>query len=158
MSWGRKKGGNIFQLLYDWKDILQLIQYIYCLNKNYMKKYFALAVIAAAAVIFSNCNPGKKTADAGKNETPVVVKSTYEANMSALVAANCSPCHIPAKGGRKKPYDNYASVKTDIDEMIRRIELNPTERGFMPFKGTAKLPDSTIAAFKKWRDDGALEK
>jgi hypothetical protein len=51
----------------------------------------------------------------------------------------------------------YANVKTDIDEMIRRIELNPTDKGFMPFK-KAKLHDSTIAVFKKWRADGLLEK
>jgi hypothetical protein len=70
---------------------------------------------------------------------------------------NCTPCHIPSKGGNKKPYDVYANVKTDIDEMIRRIELNPTDKGFMPFK-KAKLHDSTIAVFKKWRADGLLEK
>ncbi len=117
-----------------------------------MKKFFVLTAVVAAAIVFSNCNPGKKIA-----EVPPP-KSTYETNLSAVIMNNCVPCHIPAKGGRKKAYDTYASVKTDIDEMIRRIELNPTDRGFMPFKGTAKLPDSTIAAFKKWRDDGLLEK
>lgn len=117
-----------------------------------MKKYFALTAVVAAAIVFSNCNPGKKIADVPPP------KSTYETDLSVVIMNNCVPCHIPAKGGRKKPYDTYASVKTDIDEMIRRIELNPTDRGFMPFKGTAKLPDSTIAAFKKWRNDGLLEK
>ncbi|HKC35805.1 MAG TPA: hypothetical protein VKB95_07070, partial [Chitinophagaceae bacterium] len=77
--------------------------------------------------------------------------------ISVVIMNNCVPCHIPAKGGFKKAYDNYANVKTDIDEMIRRIELNPTDKGFMPFKKTARLPDSTIAKFKKWRDDGLLE-
>jgi hypothetical protein len=36
--------------------------------------------------------------------------------------------------------------------------LNPGERGFMPFKKTAKLSDSTIAVFKQWKEDGLGEK
>jgi nitrate/TMAO reductase-like tetraheme cytochrome c subunit len=72
--------------------------------------------------------------------------------------ANCTPCHIPANGGRKRAYDNFTNVKEDIDEIIRRIDQNPTDRGFMPFKKTEKLNDSTIAVFKKWKADGLLEK
>ncbi len=122
-----------------------------------MKKYFILSAVAVAAIVFANCNPGKKVTD-GTDNPPPVAKSTYEGTLSTVIVANCSPCHIPAKNGKKKAYDNFANVKTDIDEMIKRMELNPTDRGFMPFKGTAKLPDSTINHFKKWRDDGLLEK
>ena len=117
-----------------------------------MKKYFVLTGIAIIAIVFSNCNSAKKTA------VTVVPKSTYTTDVSAVLMSNCAPCHIPAKGGNKKPYDNFANTKADIDEIIRRIEMNPGERGFMPFKKTAKLSDSTIALFKKWRDDGLLEK
>ena len=116
-----------------------------------MKKYVVLSSVAIAAIVFSNCNSAKK---ATATEIP---KSTYATQMSAVIMNNCTPCHIPAKGGFKKAYDNYAAVKTDIDEIIRRIQLNPGERGFMPFKKTAKLSDSTIAIFKKWKDDGMLE-
>ena len=117
-----------------------------------MKKYFALAFITAAAFIFSNCGPSKKAA------ATVVPKLNYETNMQTVIAAHCSPCHIPSKGGNKKAYDNFANVKTDIDEIVRRMELNPGERGFMPFKKTEKLSDSTIALFKQWKADGLLEK
>lgn len=116
-----------------------------------MRKYFVLTGITVAVLVFANCNPAKKTA------ATVVPKSTYAADLSVVIMNNCVPCHIPAKGGRKKAFDSYASVKTDIDEMIKRIELNPTDKGFMPFKKTEKLNDSTIAVFKKWRDDGLLE-
>ena len=121
-----------------------------------MKKFFILSLVAVASMVFVNCNPGKKITE--ETGTVVVAKSTYEGHLSTMIVSNCSPCHIPSKGGRKKPYDNYANVKTDIDEMIRRMELNPTDPGFMPFKAKTKLPDSTINAFKKWRDDGMLEK
>jgi hypothetical protein len=69
----------------------------------------------------------------------------------------CSPCHI-APDGEKKHYASYNAVRTDIDNMIRRIQLSPDEKGFMPFKKTEKLPDSLIAVFVKWRADGLLEK
>lgn len=117
-----------------------------------MKKLFSISIVAILVLIFSNCNPGKKIA---KAEAP---KSTYSTDISTVIMNDCVPCHIPAKGGRKKSYDNYENVKTDIDEIIRRIELSPTDKEFMPFKKTAKLPDSTIVKFKKWRDDGLLEK
>jgi mono/diheme cytochrome c family protein len=117
-----------------------------------MKKYVTLTSIAIATIIFSNCNSAKKAA------TTPVVKSTYANDVAVMIMNNCAPCHIPAKGGFKKAYDNFDNVKTDIDEIIRRIELNPAEKGFMPFKKPAKLNDSVILVFKKWRDDGLLEK
>lgn len=117
-----------------------------------MKNFLIVSVFIFSVLVFSNCNPGKRAA--GKK----IPKSTFAANLSTVIMENCSPCHIPARGGRKKSYDNYANVKTDIDEMIRRIGLKPTDKEFMPFRKSAQLPDSTIAKFKKWKDDGLLEK
>jgi len=114
-----------------------------------MKKYFTLAAITIAVVLLSNCHSAKKAA----TETVTTPKFTYEANMQSLVSNNCSPCHFPAKGGNKKAFDSYEAVKANIDSMIARIELNPTDKGFMPFK-RPKLTDSTIAVFKQWRDEG----
>jgi hypothetical protein len=71
--------------------------------------------------------------------------------------SKCAPCHIPP-GGNKTPFNTYASVKANIDEIIKRIELNPTDRGFMPFKKTEKLDSATINVFKQWKADGMIEK
>jgi uncharacterized membrane protein len=133
--------------------------YIYYPKLTIMKKYFVVAAFIIAVIFLSNCNPAKKAVASAPPpvEAPAVAKSTYANTISALIADKCSPCHIPAKGGFKKALDNYANVKTDIDEMIRRIELNPSDKGFMPFKKTAKLSDSTIAVFKQWKTDGMLE-
>jgi hypothetical protein len=117
-----------------------------------MRKFFMLSAVAISLLVFSNCNSGKKIA--GKP----IPKSTFANDLSPVIMENCVPCHVPSKGGRKTNYDNYDNAKKDIDDMIRRIELKPGERDFMPFKKTAQLPDSTIAKFKKWRDDGLLEK
>ena len=118
-----------------------------------MKKYFLAFLLAGTSLVFSYCSGSKKAASA-KAETP---KLAYENSIQTLIVGNCSPCHIPEKGGKKKAYDNYANVKSDIDEILRRTELEPHERGFMPFKKT-KLSDSTIAVFRQWKNEGLLER
>ncbi len=118
-----------------------------------MKRYYVLLLLTVTVFVFSYCGSSKK-ATASKMETP---KLSYANSIQTLIVGNCSPCHIPEKGGRKKAYDSYANVKTDIDEIVRRMELNPHEKGFMPFKKTEKLSDSTVAVFKQWKTDGLLE-
>jgi hypothetical protein len=114
-----------------------------------MKKYYVPLLLVLTSVIFSYCHGSKKA-------TASAPKLTYQNNIQTLIAANCSPCHIPAKGGNKKPFDTYAAAQENIDAMIARIELNPTDKGFMPFK-KPKLSDSTIAVFKQWKTDGLVQ-
>ena len=116
-----------------------------------MKKIYLIAGIALLALGLTYCSSSKKAAKAA-----MVPKPTYTSSVAPVVAASCSPCHIAGKGN-KKPFDNYANVKTDIDEMLRRINLNPTDKGFMPFRRATKISADTIAIFQKFKDDGALE-
>ncbi|HJS55897.1 MAG TPA: hypothetical protein VJ765_15195 [Chitinophagaceae bacterium] len=118
-----------------------------------MKKIYVFAVMIILTVSLTYCSSSRK-ATASAAEVP---KATYAASLAPIIAAKCSPCHIPAKGGNKKPYDNYANVKTDIDSILRRINLNPADKGFMPFKKTQKIAADTIAVFQKFKEDGALE-
>ena len=117
-----------------------------------MKRYYILFPLVVTAMALTYCSGGKKAA--AKREMAKVV---YANELQTVIVGNCSPCHIPEKGGKKKAYDNYANVKSDIDDIIRRIELNPHEKGFMPMRRETKLNDSTIAVFKKWKEDGMLE-
>ena len=116
-----------------------------------MKKIYVLAAIVMISTALTYCSSAKKAAKAA-----AAAKTTYSTAVAPVVAATCSPCHISGKGN-KKPYDNYANVKTDIDEMIKKIELNPGDRGFMPFRRATKLSADTIAIFKKFKEDGLLE-
>jgi hypothetical protein len=116
-----------------------------------MKKYLALAAIVGTVFLISNCHTAKKASTSTTTTTMPTI--TYEANMQSLVSTTCSPCHFPAKGGNKKAFDSYDALKANIDSMIARIELNPGDKGFMPFK-RPKLSDSTINVFKQWRDQG----
>ena len=116
-----------------------------------MRIYTVLSLLIVTVFIFSYCSSSKKTA---AKKAPAHL--SYANNVKTVVAGYCGPCHIPEKGGKKKAYDNYANVKEDIDEIIRRIELNPDQRGYMPFKSD-KLSDSAIAIFKQWKEQGLLE-
>ncbi len=116
-----------------------------------MKQIVAAIALVFTIIFLSNCHAGKKA------QAAAPAKVSYDGSLQTLIVANCSPCHIPSKGGNKKPLDTYASVHDNIDEILRRIQLEPGARGFMPFKH-AKLSDSTIAVFKQWKADGLIEK
>jgi len=115
-----------------------------------MKRISLLLGFTAMILIFSYCNSTKKVTAAEP------AKLTYDANIQSLIVGNCSPCHIPAKGGNKLALDNYEANKNNIDDIISRIEKHPGDRGFMPFK-RARLSDSTIAVFKQWKADGLVK-
>src|SRR5215471_15258743 len=121
-----------------------------------MKKVLIMVGVVAGISMLSNCHSAKKSAS--KTTAPTTVPSTaaavtYHSNMESVIAANCSPCHFPSKGGNNTPFDTYDAAKSHLDSMIARISLNPTDHGFMPFK-RPKLSDSTINLFKQWRSSG----
>ena len=127
-----------------------------------MKK-FILPFTVVGIVIFAACS--QKTTPA-KTETPTATPTaipkpnatTYNGTVQALIQAKCAPCHVPSKGGNKANFDNYVSAQKFGADMIKRIELMPGTRGFMPFKSSTQLSADDIAVFKKWVSDGSVEK
>lgn len=112
-----------------------------------MKKSTVLFLLAAAGFL-QFCSSSKKL-------TAETAKVTYAGQVQPIIQANCTPCHVPPQG-KAKPLNTYEAVKTNIDEMIVRIKKNPGEKGFMPLRHP-KLPDSTIAAFERWKETGLAE-
>ena len=107
----------------------------------------ALLFIFILAACSKKSSPGK---------TEKIKITTYTADVFPLIQMKCTPCHLPSKGGNKRSYETYASAKLFGADMAARIQRNPGERGFMPFKN-AKLSDTEIAVFKKWLSDGLPE-
>jgi hypothetical protein len=112
-----------------------------------MKKFLFVFALSLA-MIFQFCTGARKARLAAS-------KTTYTNQVQPIIAATCSPCHIPP-GGNKKALNTYTAAKENIDSIIVRINKNPNEKGFMPFKHP-KLPDSTIQVFVKWKADGLPE-
>jgi hypothetical protein len=115
-------------------------------------KRIILVLTIISVVFFTACS--KKNA-AGK--TPKVIPATYVADITPLMQVKCSPCHLPSKGGRKANFENFEGAKKYSTDMLVRIQLNPGDRGFMPFKNP-KLSAEEIVIFKKWIEQGMLEK
>ena len=109
-------------------------------------KRICILLLSSAIIFFSYCTSSKK-ATAGSSDI------TYEKNIQPVIASSCGPCHLPSKGGKKPPLESFTDVSYNIDEIIRRIELHPGQKGFMPMK-KERLSDSTITVFKEWKKGG----
>lgn len=115
-----------------------------------MKNVF-FVVTLTGIIFFVSCS---KKNSAGK--TPKFIPTTYSINVAPLIQAKCSPCHLPTKGGRKANFETYDGAKKYGAEMLERVQLNATDRGFMPLKHE-KLPTAEILIFKKWLEQGLRE-
>lgn len=121
-----------------------------------MKKIFTSS-LAFLALTLSFCTSSKQTTSSNSGtEVTKVPTVTYLANIQPIVTNNCAPCHFPPKGN-KKPLDNYADVRSEVNDILARIQLNPGEPGFMPPRHP-KLSDADIQAFKTWKAEGTPEK
>ncbi len=115
-----------------------------------MRKLATSVLLLASVMLFQFCNHSKHMAASA----PAAV--TYQHDVLPVVQASCGPCHVAGQGN-KKPLDNYADAKSSADDIIKRIQMNPDERGFMPMRHP-KMSDSAITAFVDWKKGGLLEK
>jgi hypothetical protein len=118
-----------------------------------MKRYSWLVLLTISVTMFSYCNSAKKATGSSAAATPTVF---FDTDVKPLIEAKCTPCHVPSKGGRKEALDTYDGAKDHISDVIRRIEMNPDEKGFMPFKHP-KLSETEINIFRKWKAEGMVK-
>jgi hypothetical protein len=113
-----------------------------------MRKLLALS--AVIAVIVFACTP--KAAPVQSN----VPKTSFATDVNPIIQNNCSPCHIPSKGGRMANFDSYDSSKKYITSMIVRVQLDPSDVKFMPFKlKKPALTAAQIQTLKNWQLNGS---
>ncbi len=98
----------------------------------------------------------KIIADKSVATAPAVKATSYAITVKPLMEAKCTPCHFPSKRGFKTNFENYASAKLFAADMVSRIELNTTDKGFMPLSNP-KLSADEIAIFKSWVEGGMQE-
>lgn len=117
-----------------------------------MKRFGIMAILMLLASVLQFCGSAKKikTAAAGQ-------PTTFEANVLPVIKAKCAPCHV-APIGTKKHLTDFASAREEADSILRRIQLNPGEKGFMPYRKSERLPDSLVQVFVKWKAEGFREK
>ena len=116
-----------------------------------------LLALTLFTVLFIAACAKKTTPASSAAETPKVKATTYTADVVPLIQMRCTPCHFPSKGGNKASFETYESAKKYGADILARVQLNPGDRGFMPFKHP-KLSADEIAVLKKWLDDGLVEK
>lgn len=114
-----------------------------------MKKVLNALVVLTAVVC---CTPSKKNVGETSAKQSAPPKYTYAKDIKPIIVSKCGPCHLEGKGKEEK-YDDYLVCKANINEIIERISLLPTQKGFMPKKRTA-LGDSLVSVFKEWKNDG----
>lgn len=109
-----------------------------------MKKTLLVTLSICALVILQNCGSSKKAASKS-------MALSFEKDIMPIMQASCTPCHFPPDG-RKKPLNTYETVKADIADVIARVKLQPTERGFMPFQSKKPpLSDSLVNILVEWQ-------
>jgi hypothetical protein len=117
-----------------------------------VKPFLALAAI----LIFVACS--KKTAPVASVEPYTGPAVSYLADVAPLLERSCSPCHYPAKDGKKVPLDNIASVKKELSDMLQLVQLPQTDEHFMPFKQKKQpLSMEEIELLKNWARGGFAE-
>ena len=119
---------------------------------NGMKRLVIMTLLVTLVGLLQFCGSAKKikTAAAGQ-------PTTFEVNVLPIIKAKCAPCHIPPVG-TKKHLTDFAVVKEQADSILRRIHLNPGDKGFMPYRKSERLPDSLVQVFVQWKADGFREK
>ncbi len=83
---------------------------------------------------------------------------SWQTDIAPVMEIHCAPCHFPDRGGQKKPLNTYQAMKENVDAVLFRVQLAPTDEKFMPFRSKKEpLSDSLIQVIKLWRDQGMLQ-
>ena len=110
-------------------------------------KQLTLRTSLLAILILPYCTTTKKAAGDANKSAPTI---SYSKDIAPIMVERCSPCHFP--GGKKKFLDTHAAVSSQIDDILRRVQLPADSAGFMPFKSKKEpLSDSLIQVIALWK-------
>ncbi|KOS08339.1 hypothetical protein AM493_12415 [Flavobacterium akiainvivens] len=112
-------------------------------------------ILPLAAVALISCD--SNTYEDIEQEIIIDGPVTYNANVKAIIDANCVMCHNSAGQASFRPLTTYAEVKAAVEQagLLNRIQLQNGQPGIMP--STGRMPQSTIDVILEWSTDGLLE-
>lgn len=111
------------------------------------KKVF---VLVGMLFLASQCGMYKSGGSVSASEASV----SYARDLAPLMLKNCAPCHFP-ETGKADQLDNYDRVRRHIRGILHRVQLDPSNDSYMPFK--QKKPawtEAEIALFQQWQAEG----
>ncbi|MCJ8155404.1 cytochrome c [Chryseobacterium sp. SSA4.19] len=111
-----------------------------------MKKFI---YIVSSAVLMAACE--SRTYEEISDTAPITEKITYNKDVKAIIETNCVACHSPGP----QALTNYNQVKSNIDNIIDRINRPNGDPGKMPQGGS--LSPAQINIITKWKADGLTE-
>lgn len=116
-----------------------------------MKLFLFIIALGLTTVVLSSVAPLLSSADS--YSSPV----TYQQNIRPIFEAHCLSCH-GNRESKKRQLHTYETVKEKIDDILYRVQLEPSNRKFMPYKmRQAPLTRVQIAVLQAWKDGGMVE-
>lgn len=116
-----------------------------------MKIVFFMISLGLATVLLSSVAPLLSGADS--YSSPV----TFQQHIRPIFEAHCLSCH-GERESKKRQLHTYGTVKEKIDDILYRVQLEPSNRKFMPYKmRQAPLSSAQIAVLQAWKDGGMVE-
>jgi len=110
-----------------------------------------LILMVPLAITLQQCKSGQSSSSKKMVAENLI---SYDEEIKPIMETSCTPCHFPEKG-KKTMLDTYETTSRNIKEIIARIEMDPAEKGFMPFKSKKPpLTEDQIAKFKTWMQQG----
>lgn len=98
------------------------------------------------AIGFTSCGVSEDTTNNNENTVSV----SYQKDIYPIMERSCTPCHFPEEG-RKAMLNTYAATKAFGNQILKRIKLDPSAEGYMPFKEKKPaLTEQEIQLFENW--------
>jgi len=105
-------------------------------------------VLLLATTILVYCSSSRKAAKA-----PV----SFATQVMPVLQNSCTPCHFN-ETGKRLYFNNIDTVRRNIDDIIRRVQLPTDHKDFMPFKlKKPALSDTAINTLKSWKETGLMQ-
>ncbi len=114
------------------------------IDPRYLTLFLLLAILTYA------CTP---RAAVTETETPPAadIPVVMYADIHTILERSCSPCHFPDEEGGLLALDNFKTVKKNLAEVIKRVELPQNNVGFMPLEMKKEaLTKEEILMLKNW--------